>query len=48
VLTATSHVASHEEREGSLGQMPITTSKTVYRNQHGAVVAIMTGTGIRY
>jgi hypothetical protein len=48
VLTATSHVASYEGREGSPGQMLITTSKTVYRNQHGNVVAIMTGTGICY
>jgi acyl dehydratase len=48
VLTATSHVASYEEREGSIGQMLITTTKTVYRNQDGKVVAIMTGTGIRY
>jgi acyl dehydratase len=48
VLTATSHVASYEEREGSIGQMLITTTKTVYKNQDGKVVAIMTGTAIRY
>lgn len=48
VLTATSHVASYDEREGSIGQMLITTTKTVYRNQDGKVVAVMTGTAIRY
>ncbi len=48
ILTATSHVASYEEREGSIGQMLITTTKTVYRNQDGRVVAVMTGTAIRY
>lgn len=48
VLTATSHVASYEETKGSLGEMLITTNKTVYKNQDGKVVAISTGTGIRY
>ncbi|WP_322817774.1 MaoC family dehydratase N-terminal domain-containing protein [Tepidiforma sp.] len=48
VLTATSHVAAYEEREGSIGQMLITTTKTVYKNQDGKIVAIMTGTAIRY
>lgn len=48
VLTATSHVAAYEERQGSIGEMLITTSKTVYKNQDGRVVAISTGTGIRY
>lgn len=47
-LTATTHTAAIEERKGSLGEMLITTSKTVYKNQSGKVVAIMTGTGIRY
>ncbi|MCC6959051.1 MAG: MaoC family dehydratase N-terminal domain-containing protein [Dehalococcoidia bacterium] len=48
VLTSTSHVANYEETKGSIGDMLITTSKTVYKNQLGKVVAIMTGTGIRY
>jgi hypothetical protein len=48
VLTARTHIASLEERKGSIGDMLITTSKTVYTNQDGKVVAIMTGTGIRY
>ena len=47
-LTATSHVASYEERQGSIGDMLITTNKTVYKNEAGTVVAISTGTGIRY
>ncbi len=48
VLTATSHLAAVEEREGSIGQMLISTNKSVYKNQSGKVVAISTGTGIRY
>jgi acyl dehydratase len=48
VLTATSHLAALEERKGSIGEMLISTNKTVYKNQQGKVVAIMTGTGIRY
>ena len=48
VLTATSHLAELEERKGSIGDMLITTNKTVYKNQAGKVVAIATGTGIRY
>ena len=48
VLTSTSHVAAYEETKGSLGEMLITTNKTVYKNQDGKVVAISTGTGIRY
>jgi acyl dehydratase len=48
ILTATSHLAAVEEREGSIGQMLISTNKTVYKNQAGKVVAVMTGTGIRY
>ncbi|MCE7927320.1 MAG: MaoC family dehydratase N-terminal domain-containing protein [Dehalococcoidia bacterium] len=48
VLTATSHLAALEERAGSLGEMLISTNKTVYKNQHGRVVAVVTGTGIRY
>jgi acyl dehydratase len=48
VLTATSHVASYEETRGSIGEMLITTNKTVYKNHGGKTVAISTGTGIRY
>lgn len=48
VLTSTSQIANYEETKGSLGPMLITTNKTVYKNQSGKVVAIMTGTGIRY
>ena len=48
VLTATSHLASVTERNGSIGQMLISTNKTVYKNAEGKVVAIVTGTGIRY
>lgn len=48
VLTSRSHLASLEERSGSIGQMLIVTSKTVYKNQDGRVVAISTGTLIRY
>jgi hypothetical protein len=48
VLTATSHLAALEERMGSIGEMLISTNKTVYKNQSGTVVAIATGTGIRY
>ena len=48
VLTAKSHLSELEERTGSIGDMLISTNKTVYTNQTGKVVAIMTGTGIRY
>ena len=41
-------MAAYEETKGSLGEMLITTNKTVYKNQDGKVVAISTGTGIRY
>ena len=48
VLTATTHLADVQERKGGIGEMLSTTSKTTYRNQSGAIVAIVTGTGIRY
>lgn len=48
VLTARSQISSLEERKGSIGEMLITTTKTTYTNQDGKVVAVMTGTGIRY
>lgn len=46
-LIATSHLANLEETSGSLGEMLISTNKTVYKRD-GKVVAISTGTGIRY
>ena len=48
VLTASSHLAELDERTGSIGDMLISTNKTVYKNQAGKVVAISTGTSIRY
>jgi len=48
VLTARSCVAGYEQRKGSIGDMLITTSKTTYTNQEGDVVAVSTGTLIRY
>jgi hypothetical protein len=48
VLTARSHLADVQERKGSIGDMLISTNRTTYRNARGEVVAIMTGTGIRY
>jgi hypothetical protein len=49
VLEATSYVDDIQERKGSIGEMLITTSKTEYkRKSDGKVVAISTGTGIRY
>jgi hypothetical protein len=48
VLTATTYTSDIQERKGSLGEMLITTTKTEYTNQAGKLVAVMTGTGIRY
>jgi acyl dehydratase len=48
VLKARSRLASVDERTGSIGQMLITTTETIYTNQHGETVAIMRGTGILY
>jgi acyl dehydratase len=48
VLTASTHLADVQERKGSIGDMLIQTSKTTYRNRAGDIVAIVTGTGIRY
>ncbi len=48
VLTGVSYTSDMQERAGSIGQMLITTSKTEYTNQDGKLVAISTGTGIRY
>lgn len=47
-LQAVSYVADIQERKGAIGEMLITTSKTEYTNQNGTLVAVMTGTGIRY
>jgi hypothetical protein len=48
VLTVSTHLANLEETKGSIGEMLITTQKTVYKNQDGKVVAVSTGTSIRY
>lgn len=49
VLEAVGYTSDMQEREGSIGQMLITTSKTEYtRKSDGKIVAIATGTGIRY
>ena len=48
VLTARFSVSGYQERQGSIGDMLITTSKTTYTNQDGKVVAVSTGTLIRY
>ena len=49
VLEAVNYVSDIQERKGSIGEMLITTSKTEYKRQSdGKVVAISTGTGIRY
>ena len=49
VLEAVGYTSDLQEREGSIGQMLITTSKTEYtRKSDGKLVAIATGTGIRY
>ena len=49
VLESASYTSDLQERKGSIGDMLITTSKTEYkRKSDGKVVAVMTGTGIRY
>ena len=49
VLEAVSYTSDLQERKGSIGEMLITTNKTEYKRQSdGKVVAIATGTGIRY
>ena len=48
VLTATSKIAEMYEREASIGPMLITVTETTYRNQDGAVVAVLQGTLISY
>ncbi len=48
-LEASSYTSDIQERKGGIGDMLITTSKTEYkRKSDDKVVAIMTGTGIRY
>jgi hypothetical protein len=49
VLESVGYTSDIQERKGGIGEMLITTSKTEYkRKSDGKVVAIMTGTGIRY
>ncbi len=49
VLESVGYVSDIQERKGGIGDMLITTSKTEYKRvSDGKVVAIMTGTGIRY
>jgi len=48
VLTAVSYLSEIVERKGGLGEMLISTNKTEYTNQDGKLVAVATGTGIRY
>jgi hypothetical protein len=49
VLEAVNYTADVQERKGSIGDMLITTSKTEFtRKSDGKLVAVMTGTGIRY
>jgi hypothetical protein len=48
VLTSSSHLAALKEEQGRLGMMLISTMKTVFKDQTGKVVAVSTGTGIRY
>lgn len=49
VLEAASYTSEIVERKGSIGDMLITTTKTEYKRKgDGKVVAVMTGTGIRY
>ncbi len=49
VLEAVGYTSDIQERSGSIGQMMITTNKTEYtRKSDGKIVAIATGTGIRY
>jgi hypothetical protein len=48
-LESIGYVSDIAERKGSIGEMLITTSKTEYKRvSDGKIVAIMTGTGIRY
>ena len=49
VLESTTYIADIQERKGSIGEMLITTTKNEYKRQSdGKIVAVMTGTGIRY
>ena len=47
-ITAVGRVEDIRERDGSIGQMLISTIKITYRNQHDVVVATQTSTSIRY
>ena len=48
VLSATSSISDIAERSASLGPMLIVTTRTEFTNARGGLVAVMTGTGIRY
>jgi acyl dehydratase len=47
-LTATSKVTDLQEREGRVGPMLIVNTETTFRDDSGAIVAVMRGTVIRY
>ena len=47
-ITAVARIEDINEREGRLGVMIITSTKTTYRNQFDQVVATQTGTSIAY
>ena len=47
-ITALARIEDINEREGRLGVMIITSTKTTYRNQFDQVVATQTGTSIAY
>ena len=48
VLTSRTYVSKLDERKGSIGDMLIQETKTEYTNQDGKLVAVSTGTLIRY
>jgi hypothetical protein len=48
VLTATSHIADIQQRQGGIGTMLITITETTYTNQNGKLVAVSRGTIISY
>jgi hydroxyacyl-ACP dehydratase HTD2-like protein with hotdog domain len=47
-IIAVARIEDINEREGRLGVMIITSTKTTYRNQFDQVVATQTGTSIAY
>lgn len=48
VLTAISKIAEMHERQASIGPMLVAVTETIYRNQDGALVAVLRGTLISY